>query len=151
MTLDQSISLGTGIDNQALKWRHNEHDGVSSLQRLGCLLTRLFRRRSKKPWKLRFLGLCEGNSSVTGAFPSQRASNAEKFPFNDVIVISIYICGASIARTKYTQEPVYAYMRHGYLVITGHIKKMTRRLFGARPPPMSVLICRQLDSLKSLK
>ena len=32
-------------------------------------------------------GLCEGNSPVAGEFPSQRASNAEMFPFDDVIMI----------------------------------------------------------------
>ena len=42
-----------------------------------CLLTRLFRRRSKKTSKLRVTGLCAGNSPVTGEFPAQRASNAE--------------------------------------------------------------------------
>ena len=31
-------------------------------------------------------GLCEGNSPVTGEFPAQRASNAEIFPFDDVIM-----------------------------------------------------------------
>ena len=36
-----------------------------------------FRRRSKKTSKLRFTGLCVGNSPVTGEFPAQRASNAE--------------------------------------------------------------------------
>ena len=36
------------------------------------------RRRSKnKTWKLRVTGLCEGNSPVTGEFPSQMASDAE--------------------------------------------------------------------------
>ena len=35
------------------------------------------RRRSKKTSKLRVTGLCERNSSVTGEFPAQRASNAE--------------------------------------------------------------------------
>ena len=30
-----------------LKWRHNEHDGVSNHRRLNCLINRLFRRRSK--------------------------------------------------------------------------------------------------------
>ena len=35
------------------------------------------RRRSKKTSKLRVSGLCEGNSPVTGEFPSHRASNAE--------------------------------------------------------------------------
>ena len=35
------------------------------------------RRRSKKTSKLRFTGLCAGNSPVTDEFPAQRASNAE--------------------------------------------------------------------------
>ena len=35
---------------------------------------------------LRVTGLCEGNSPVTGEFPAQRASNAEMFQFDDVIV-----------------------------------------------------------------
>ena len=36
-----------------------------------------WRRRSMKTWKLRVTGLCAGNSSATGEFPAQRASNAE--------------------------------------------------------------------------
>ena len=60
-----------------LHWRHNERDGVSNHRRLDGLLNRLFRRRSKKTSKLRVTGLCEGNSPVTGEFPSQMASNAE--------------------------------------------------------------------------
>ena len=35
------------------------------------------RRRSKKTSNLRVTGLCEGNSTVTGEFPAQMASNAE--------------------------------------------------------------------------
>ena len=31
-----------------LQWRHNDHDSVSNHQPHGCLLNRLFRRRSKK-------------------------------------------------------------------------------------------------------
>ena len=46
-------------------------------RRLDCLNNFWFRRRSKKTSKLRVTGLCEGNSSVTGEFPAQRASNAE--------------------------------------------------------------------------
>ena len=57
--------------------RHNERDGVSNHRRLDCLFDHLFRRRSKKTSKLCITGLCEGNSPVTGEFPSQRASNAE--------------------------------------------------------------------------
>ena len=50
---------------------------VSNHQPHGCLLNRVFRRRSKKTSKLRVTGLCEGNSLVTGEFPAQRASNAD--------------------------------------------------------------------------
>ena len=64
----------------ALRWRHNGHDGVSNHQPNECLLNRLFRRRSKKPSKLRVTGLCVGNSSGTGEFPAQMASNAENVP-----------------------------------------------------------------------
>ena len=58
-------------------WRHNGCNGVSNHQPHDCLLNRLFRRGSKKTSKLRVIGLCEGNSPVTGDFPAQRASNAE--------------------------------------------------------------------------
>ena len=60
-----------------LQWRHNERDVVSNHQPHDCLLSRLFRRRSKKRSKLRVTGLYEGNSPVAGEFPSQRASNAK--------------------------------------------------------------------------
>ena len=60
-----------------LLWRHNDHDGVSNHQPHGCLLNRLFRRRSKKISKLRVTGLCVGNSPGTGEFPAQMASYAE--------------------------------------------------------------------------
>ena len=60
-----------------LQWRHNERYGVSNHQPHNCLLNRLFRRRSKKIWKLRVPGLCVGNSPVTGEFLAQMASNAE--------------------------------------------------------------------------
>ena len=41
------------------------------------LLNRLFRRRSQKISKLYVIGLCEGNSPVSGEFPAQRTSYAE--------------------------------------------------------------------------
>ena len=61
----------------ALRWRHNEQDGVSNHQPYHCLLNRLVRRRSKKTSKLRVTGLCARNSPGTGEFPAQMASNAE--------------------------------------------------------------------------
>ena len=62
---------------KALRWRHNDHAGVSNHQPHGCLLNRLFRRKSKKTSKLRVTGLCAGNSPGTGEFPAQMASYAE--------------------------------------------------------------------------
>ena len=61
----------------SLRWRHKGHDSVSNHQPHDCLLSRLFRRRSKKISKLRVTGLCAGNSPGTGQFPAQEASNAE--------------------------------------------------------------------------
>ena len=61
----------------SLQWRHNDYDGVSIIQPHGCLLIRLFRRRSKKTWTLRVTCLCAGNSPVTGEFLAQRASYTE--------------------------------------------------------------------------
>ena len=51
-------------------WLCNERDGVSNHRRLDGMLNRLFRHRSKKTSKLRVTGLCEGNSPLTGEFPS---------------------------------------------------------------------------------
>ena len=61
----------------SVEWRHNGRDSVSNHQPHDCLLNRLFRRRSKKTSKLDVTGFCAGNSSVTGEFPVQMASNAE--------------------------------------------------------------------------
>ena len=79
---------------KSIQWRHNESGGVSNHRRLNCVLIPLFRRISKKTPKLHITDLCEGNPSVTGGFPSQRASNAEIFPFDDVT------CCVSIFRKR---------------------------------------------------
>ena len=67
----------TAVSIMILQWRHNGCDGISNHRGLHCLLNCWVRRRSKKTLKLRVIGLCEGNSPVTGEFPAQRASNAE--------------------------------------------------------------------------
>ena len=72
-----------------LLWRHHGGDSVSSHQPHDCLFNRLIRRKSKKTSKLRVTGLCAGNSPGTGEFPAQMASNAEMFPFDDVIMFSL--------------------------------------------------------------
>ena len=50
---------------------------MGAMRSLYCLLSRLFRRRSKRTSKLCVNGLCAGNSPVIGEFPAQRASNAK--------------------------------------------------------------------------
>ena len=73
---------------RTLHWRHNDYDGVSNHQPHGCLLNRLFRRKSKKTSKLRVTGLCAGNSSVAGEFPAHKGPVTRKmFPFDDVIMV----------------------------------------------------------------
>ena len=84
--IDTSLVRTGIIYNISLQWRHNECDGVSNHRHIDCLFNRLFRRRSNKTSKLRVTGLCDGNPSVTGRFPSQKVSNAEKIPFDDVMM-----------------------------------------------------------------
>ena len=71
-------SADKNLTTYALQWRHDEHDCVSNHQPCDCFLNRLFRCRSKRTSKLRVTGLCAGNSPVTGEFPAQMTSNAEK-------------------------------------------------------------------------
>ena len=61
----------------ALRWCNNEWDGISNHWRFHCLLTCWFRCRSKETSKLHITGHCEGNSPVTGEFPTQRPSHTE--------------------------------------------------------------------------
>ena len=70
----------------SLHWRHNGHDGVSNHQPHGCLLNRLFRRRSKKTSKLRVTGLCAWNSPGPVNAPHKGPVTRKMFPFDDVIM-----------------------------------------------------------------
>ena len=79
--LNPAFPTSTKEGGNALWWRYNERDGVSNHQPHDCLLSRLFRRRSKKISKLLVTGLCEWNSLVTGEIPAQRASDAEIVSF----------------------------------------------------------------------
>ena len=70
----------------SLRWRHNDHPGVSNHQPHGCLLNRLFRRRWKKTSKLRVTGLCAGNSPGPVNSPHKGPVTRKMFLFDDVIV-----------------------------------------------------------------
>ena len=73
-----------GKSFEALHWRHNDHDGVSNHQPHGCLLNRLFRRRSKKTSKLRVTGLCVGIGPVNS--PHKGPVTRKMCPFDDGIM-----------------------------------------------------------------
>ena len=73
---DHLSTLGALYQN-ALRWRHNDHNGVSNHQPHGCLLNRLFRHRSKKNIKAPRHWPLWGEFTGTGEFPAQRASNVE--------------------------------------------------------------------------
>ena len=85
----------------SLQWRHNGCNNVLNHQPHDCLLNRLFRRRSKKTSKLRVIGLCAGNSPVTGEFPAQMASHAE-----NVSILMTYHVDRSAATKISLQWPV---------------------------------------------
>ena len=58
-----------------LQWRHNERDSPAS-----CLFTQAFNQAQiNENIKAPRHCLCEGNSTVTGEFPLQRASNSGNF------------------------------------------------------------------------
>ena len=64
------------------------------------------RRRSNKIWKLRVAGLYGGNSPVIGEFPTQRTSNAEMFPFDDVIM-GMYVHAMTMLTLESSNEIDY--------------------------------------------
>ena len=86
-----SLRLGDAyIFSMPLQWHHNDHDGVSNHQPHGCLLNRLFRRRSKKTSKLRVTGLCVGNSPGPVNSPHKWPVTRKMFPFDDVIMARLH-------------------------------------------------------------
>ena len=80
----------SGMCYHSLHWRHNDHDGVSNHHPHGCLLNRLFRRRSKKTSKLRVTGLYAGNSPGPVNSPHKEPVVRKMFPFGDVIMYPIF-------------------------------------------------------------
>ena len=66
--------------------RHNDYGGVSNHQPRGCLLKRLFRRKSKETSKLRVTGLCVGNSPGPVNSPHKGPVTRKMFPFDDFIM-----------------------------------------------------------------
>ena len=76
----------TSYKHITLLWRHNERDGVSNHQPHGCLLSCLFRCRSRKTAKLRVTGLSEGIHRWPVNSPHKGPVTRTMFPFDDVII-----------------------------------------------------------------
>ena len=85
-SISKSNSVSATHKTFTLRWRHNEHAGVSNHQPHGCLLNSLFRRRSKTTSKLRVTGLCAGNSPGPVNSPHKGPVTRKMFPFDDVIM-----------------------------------------------------------------
>ena len=81
-----SIAFMKFEHNCSLHWYHNDHDGVSNHQPHGCLLNRIFGRRSKKTSKLRVTGHCAGNSPGPVNSLHKGPVTRKMFPFDDVIM-----------------------------------------------------------------
>ena len=93
---------GTEIMTSPLQWRRNDHNDVWTHQPHGCLLNRLFRRRSKKTSKLRVTGLCVGNSPGPVNSPHKGPVTRKMFPFDDVIMQSWICIGLPLKGLRYT-------------------------------------------------
>ena len=112
------LLCNTETNLQIYKMPHIQHDSdvimsamVSQITGV-CLLNRLFRCRSKKTSKLRVTGLCEGNSPMTGEFPSQRISNAEMLLFDDVIMARIPLSSLTLDTRRLWD--IYAHSNYEY-------------------------------------
>ena len=107
-----------------LHWRHDDHDDVSNHQPHGCLLNRVFRRRSKKISKLRVTGLCAGNSPGPVNSLHKGPVTRKMFPFDDVIMR--FLLGTGILSLNYTQctvgslkTAIIGYRKNVFLPRTG--------------------------------
>ena len=109
-------------ENTALHWRHNGRDSVSNHQPHGCLVTRLFRRRSKKNIKApRHWPLC-GEFTGTGEFPAQMASYAEN--------VSIWWRHHE-SSGQWNEAVALAHMWH-HSIFNSHIPRCIRQIYYTR-------------------
>ena len=93
------------VSNDTLRWRHNDHDGVSNQQPHGCLLNHLLRRRSKKTSKLCVTGLCVGKSPGPVNSPHKGPVTRKMFLFDDVIMNYTELYWITIICWKSSLEP----------------------------------------------
>ena len=80
------IILGIQCAIRPLRWRHNDHSGVSNHQPHGCLLNRLFRCKSKKHQSSASLAFVREIHRGPVNFPHKWPVTRKMFPFDNVIM-----------------------------------------------------------------
>ena len=96
------------------QWRHNGHDGISNHKSHHCLLNRLFRCKSKKTSKLRVTGFVQGIHRWPVNSPHKGPVTQKKFPFDDIIVKSVYWLSAVWLWLTECWVPQIWILLHGY-------------------------------------
>ena len=76
---------------RSLRWRHNDHSGVSNHQPHGCLLNRLFRCKSKKHQSSASLAFVREIHRGPVNFPHKWPVTRKMFPFDDVIMMNTFM------------------------------------------------------------
>ena len=118
--LENVVALVTEL-GISLQWRHNEHNDVSNDRRIGCLLNRLFMRRSKKTSNSASL------ASVREFTGDQRASGAENVSIwwrhrviitCEAIVLVDPLCIATLAAYCALSTKVYLLLNTSTVIIT---------------------------------
>ena len=80
----------TYVGKITLHWCHNDRDDVSNHQPHDCLLSRLFRRRSKKRQSSASLAFVRGIHRWPVNSPHKGPVTRKMFPFDDVITNKIH-------------------------------------------------------------
>ena len=94
--------------------------------------------RSKKTSKLLVTGLCAENSPGTGEFPAQKASNAEMFPFDDVIM---YLSTLGLKLVRVSKRDLNIYYDSFYTHRNGNLFLLTIFLISECPWIVKPLKC----------
>ena len=85
----------------SLQWRHNERDVVSNHKPHDCLLSRLFRRRSKKTSNSASLAFVRGLRRWPVNSPHKAPATRKMFPFDDVIMWDAVALMDAIVKCQY--------------------------------------------------
>ena len=127
-----------------LQWRHNGRDGVSNHQPHHCLLSYLFRRRSKKTSKLRVMAFLREIHQWPVNSPHKGPVTRKKFPFDDVIihmttvVLNLHIVVLEEIHLRCSMF----YLLQGFLILSNTFRERAIKCKCATPsmfPPLDIV------------